>query len=57
MPFFQVSNIEESVHYYIDALGFEMTKEWVHFLSDPDSYTIKAESHTDEPEDTEFSEH
>lgn len=28
VPFFMVSNIEESVRYYVDGLGFEMTKKW-----------------------------
>jgi predicted lactoylglutathione lyase len=130
VPFFLVSNIEESVRYYIDGLGFEMTRQWmdegklrwcwlerggaslmlqefwregrhanlpegkvgvgvsicficedalaiyreamsrgihaskpfvgngmwVTSLSDPDGYRIEFESHTDEPEETEFSE-
>jgi len=30
VPFFGVSNIEASVHYYVEGLGFEMTKKWVH---------------------------
>jgi len=29
VPFFSVSNIEESVRYYVDGLGFEMTKRWI----------------------------
>jgi len=29
VPFFWVSNIEESIRYYVDGLGFEMTKKWV----------------------------
>jgi len=29
VPFFRVSNIEASVHYYVDGLGFEMTKQWM----------------------------
>ena len=29
VPFFRVSNMEESVRYYIDGLGFEMSKRWV----------------------------
>jgi len=29
VPFFRVSNMEESVHFYIDGLGFEMTNKWV----------------------------
>src|SRR5262249_37149693 len=29
VPFFGVSNIEESVRYYVEGLGFEMTKKWV----------------------------
>ncbi len=29
VPFFGVSDIEQSVQYYVDGLGFEMTKEWV----------------------------
>jgi lactoylglutathione lyase len=28
VPFFMVSNIEESVRYYVGGLGFEMTKQW-----------------------------
>lgn len=30
VPFFGVSNIEESVRYYVDGLGFEMTMHWIH---------------------------
>jgi lactoylglutathione lyase len=29
VPFFAVSNIEESVRWYVDGLGFAMTKEWI----------------------------
>jgi lactoylglutathione lyase len=29
VPFFNVSNIETSVRYYVDGLGFEMTKKWI----------------------------
>lgn len=29
VPFFIVSNVEESIHYYVNGLGFEMTKKWV----------------------------
>jgi lactoylglutathione lyase len=29
VPFFGVSNIEESVRYYVDGLGFQMTHRWV----------------------------
>src|SRR6185312_8793102 len=29
VPFFHVANIEESVRYYVDGLGFEMTREWI----------------------------
>lgn len=29
VPFFGVSNIEESVRYYVKGLGFEMTKKWI----------------------------
>ena len=29
VPFFGVANIEESVHFYVDGLGFEMTKKWI----------------------------
>jgi lactoylglutathione lyase len=29
VPFFWVSDIEESVRYYVDGLGFEKTLEWV----------------------------
>ncbi len=30
VPFFGVSNIEASVRYYVDGLGFEMTRSWIH---------------------------
>ncbi|MEK6410615.1 MAG: hypothetical protein AABN34_27125 [Acidobacteriota bacterium] len=30
VPFFGVSNIEASVRYYVEGLGFEMTKKWIH---------------------------
>jgi len=29
VPFFAVSNIEASVRYYVDGLGFEMTRKWI----------------------------
>jgi len=29
VPFFGVSNIEESVRYYVDGLGFEMANRWI----------------------------
>lgn len=29
VPFFSVSNIEASVRYYVDGIGFEMTQKWV----------------------------
>ena len=29
VPFFRVANIETSLRYYVDGLGFEMTKKWV----------------------------
>ena len=29
VPFFAVSNIEASVRYYMDGLGFEMTMKWI----------------------------
>jgi lactoylglutathione lyase len=28
VPFFAVSKIEKSIRYYVDGLGFEMTKKW-----------------------------
>ena len=28
VPFFAVSNIERSVRYYVEGLGFEMTNKW-----------------------------
>jgi lactoylglutathione lyase len=28
VPFFRVSNMEASVRFYVDGLGFEMTKQW-----------------------------
>ena len=29
VPFFAVSDIEQSLRYYIDGLGFEMTHKWI----------------------------
>jgi len=29
VPFFRVSNMEESIRFYIDGLGFVMTKKWI----------------------------
>lgn len=29
VPFFLVANIEESIRWYVDGLGFEMTKNWI----------------------------
>lgn len=29
VPFFAVSNIEKSVRYYVDGLGFVMTQKWI----------------------------
>src|SRR5579872_46139 len=29
VPFFAVANIEQSVRYYVDGLGFSMPKKWV----------------------------
>ena len=29
VPFFSVSNMEESLRFYVDGLGFEMTGKWV----------------------------
>lgn len=29
VPFFCVLNIETSVRYYVDGLGFQMTKQWI----------------------------
>jgi len=29
VPLFAVSNIEDSVRYYVDGLGFDMTKKWI----------------------------
>jgi lactoylglutathione lyase len=29
VPFFRLSNIEASVRYYVDGLGFQMTKKWI----------------------------
>lgn len=29
VPFFMVSNMEESLRYYVEGLGFEMTKKWI----------------------------
>lgn len=29
VPFFAVSNIEDSIRYYVDGLGFELTSHWI----------------------------
>jgi len=29
VPFFNVSNIEESLHFYVEGLSFQMTKKWI----------------------------
>jgi lactoylglutathione lyase len=29
VPFFRVTNMEESLRFYVDGLGFEMTKKWI----------------------------
>jgi len=29
VPFFMVSNIEASLHFYVDGLGFEKTRHWI----------------------------
>jgi catechol 2,3-dioxygenase-like lactoylglutathione lyase family enzyme len=29
VPFFRVSSMEASLHFYVDGLGFEMTKKWI----------------------------
>jgi lactoylglutathione lyase len=29
VPFFNVSNMEESLRFYIEGLGFRMTKKWI----------------------------
>jgi len=29
VPFFAVSNLEASIRYYVDGLGFEMTNKWI----------------------------
>jgi catechol 2,3-dioxygenase-like lactoylglutathione lyase family enzyme len=29
VPFFSVSNMEESLRYYVDGLGFQMKKKWI----------------------------
>ena len=30
VPFFWVSDIEKSVHYYTESLGFVMKNKWIH---------------------------
>jgi lactoylglutathione lyase len=30
VPFFAVSNIKESVRYYVNGLGFTLTNQWIH---------------------------
>jgi catechol 2,3-dioxygenase-like lactoylglutathione lyase family enzyme len=29
VPFFMVTNIQESLRYYVDGLGFKMTNQWI----------------------------
>ncbi|MGB2673229.1 MAG: VOC family protein [Candidatus Acidiferrum sp.] len=29
VPFLHVSNMEESLRFYVDSLGFEITKKWI----------------------------
>ena len=29
VPFFRVKNIAESIRYYVDGLGFQMTNKWI----------------------------
>lgn len=29
VPFFHVSNIEDSLHFYVDGLGFQITRKWI----------------------------
>ena len=29
VPFFSVSDMQESLRYYVDGLGFKMTKKWI----------------------------
>ena len=29
VPFFSVANMETSLRYYVDGLGFEMTRKWI----------------------------
>lgn len=29
VPFFAVANMEESLRFYVDGLGFEMTRKWI----------------------------
>ena len=29
VPFFRVSSMAEAVHYYVDGLGFHMTRKWI----------------------------
>jgi catechol 2,3-dioxygenase-like lactoylglutathione lyase family enzyme len=30
VPFFAVADMEQSLHFYIDGLGFEMTSKWIY---------------------------
>ena len=29
VPFFMVSNMEASLHFYVDGLGFQRTNQWI----------------------------
>ncbi len=29
VPFFAVANMDESVHFYVDGLGFQLTRTWI----------------------------
>jgi catechol 2,3-dioxygenase-like lactoylglutathione lyase family enzyme len=60
VPFFTVKDMDASLRFYVDGLGFTITNRWepegrlrwVTALVDPDGYRLEFESPTDVPEET-----
>ena len=55
IPFLMVSNMEVSLRFYVEGLGFVGNNMWVAILTDPDGYKLDFESPTDVPEETVYS--
>ncbi len=41
VPFFAVSNIEKSIKYYVDGLGFKMTNKWIDMKANSDGAGLR----------------